>query len=316
MEPSGPKDMKKTAFIILCSFFSLSQGCASFFFFDPRKEFVSNPAVAANGYRDVFFRTSDNVRLNGWFMNSRTARKGTIIYLHGYSQNISSQADKVLWLTGEGYDVFAFDYRGYGRSEGSPTIEGVHKDTQAAFETVFKEVGPDEKVFVLGQSLGGAIAVYSVASSLYKERLSGLIIDCAFSSYRQIAADKISELPVFWRLGYFSGFITDEFSPVRWIDKVGNLPVVIIHAGMDEVIPVRHAFKLFSAASEPKELWIAEGKGHVLSFTDEGIKRRLVDFLTGGRGVAAGASGQGLSCLRPEGEGGQPKVYRGARPRC
>lgn len=274
--------MKKAAFLLI-SMLLLAQGCTNLFF-NPQKEFAANPTVSANEYKNVYFMSSDGVRLHGWFIKAKAGKKGTVIFLHGYSQNISIQIDKVLWLTSEGYDVFAFDYRGYGRSNGTPSLEGVHKDTNAAFKTIFDMAGTKGgKVFVLGQSLGGAIAVYSVANSPYKDRIKGLIIDCAFSSYRQIAKDKISQLPVSWPLIYLSALVEDDFSPEKWVDKIGDIPVVIIHGDKDEAVPLKHAFRLFEAADEPKELWIVKGKGHVLSFTDESIKKRLVAFLTAAR---------------------------------
>lgn len=271
--------MKKAFFFIILIFASVVSGCTSPFF-DPQKEYVLNPKASAAGHKDVFFTAKDGVRLHGWYVAASNEKKGTVLFLHGYSRNISIEISKVLWLASEGYDVFAFDYRGYGKSDGIPTIAGVHLDTQAALDTIFKIEGArTDRVFVLGQSLGGAIAIYSVANSPHKDRIKALIIDCAFSSYRDIAREQIRRLIVTWPLGYLSEFIEDDFSPVRWIGQISPVPVVIIHGDMDEAIPIRHGLSLYRAALEPKEFWIAEGKGHVRAFTDADIKSRLVAFL-------------------------------------
>lgn len=274
--------MKKAISRLILFIFMIAAcaGCSSPFFFHPQKEFVLNPNLSGTWYYDVFFSAQDGVTLHGWLIKSASLKpKGTVLFLHGYSRNISSQVNRVLWLAEQGYDVFAFDYRGYGRSEGVPTVEGVHLDTQAALRAVFRLEGEDGRVFVLGQSLGGAIAVYSVANSPYKNRVKGLIIDCAFSSYRTIASEKITQMLITWPLKYLSGLVDDSYSPVKWISKVSPVPVVIIHGDMDTSVPLRHGFSLYRAASEPKELWIAEGKEHVRSLTDEGLKKRLLNFL-------------------------------------
>ena len=82
--------------------------------------------------------TPDGLKLHGWHLKAKDKSRGTILQLHGNAENISTHVNSVLWLALEGYDVFNFDYRGYGKSEGSPTLDGVHIDARAALETVLK----------------------------------------------------------------------------------------------------------------------------------------------------------------------------------
>ena len=100
----------------------------------PERARQQPPAARLFLPENVFFKTSDGLALHGWFLKARDAR-GTVLVLHGNAENISTHASGVLWLVPEGFNVFIFDYRGYGRSEGRPTVAGVHKDADAALET-------------------------------------------------------------------------------------------------------------------------------------------------------------------------------------
>ena len=122
-------------FFLICSLI-LSTGC-SYLFFYPQRKLINNPYLQDVDYRDIFFKTPDGLMLHGWFLKSSEESKGTILFLHGNAENISTHVNNVLWLVENGFDVLIFDYRGYGKSEGDPTLEGVHVDAEAALNTLF-----------------------------------------------------------------------------------------------------------------------------------------------------------------------------------
>lgn len=231
---------------------------------------------------DVFFKTPDGLTLHGWFLKAGDEAKGTILVLHGNAENVSTHINSVLWLVDEGFNVFMLDYRGYGRSEGSPTVEGVHVDAEAALETLLAMPGVDkDRVIVLGQSIGGAIAVYTVAHSPCKDRVKALVIDSAFSSYRLIAREKLGNVCITWPLQYPLSFaFNDDYSPLKWIKQVSPVPLLIIHGKQDRIVPLHHGKLLYDAATEPKELWQTSVPGHVYSFSDEKIRENLVRYLS------------------------------------
>jgi fermentation-respiration switch protein FrsA (DUF1100 family) len=274
--------MKKLSAILLLGLLICLAGCSSLFFY-PQKEHFDNPALKSASYEDVYFMTSDGLRLHGWYLKAKDKSHGTILHLHGNAENVSSHVNSVLWLTHEGYDVFTFDYRGYGRSEGSPDLRGVHRDAQAALETVLKQPGINkERLFILGQSLGGAISVYTAANSPDKNHIKALIIDSAFSSYRTIAREKIAQFILTWPFQYpLSLFFNDYYSPVKWIKNVHPIPVLIIQGDEDVVVPVHHASILYEKASYPKELWVVNGVGHIQAFAVEDIRKRFLTYLEG-----------------------------------
>jgi len=173
------------------------------------------------------------------------------------------------------------DYRGYGWSGGEPSLEGVHRDAAAALEKLFSlpETDPD-RVAVLGQSLGGSIAVYTVAQSPRKDRIRTLVIDSAFSSYRRIAREKLSDFWLTWPFQYpLSWTVNDDYSAERWIGQVSPMPVLILHGLDDPVVPTHHGRILNDAARDPKGLWLTARQGHVQSFGGDAVRAQFVRYL-------------------------------------
>ncbi len=256
-------------------------GCDSYFFY-PSKELLPNPALERVAREDVFVRTPDGVRLHGWLLRPTAEPLGTVLFLHGNAENVSTHVNSVLWLALSGYRVFLVDYRGYGRSEGKATMAGVHTDALAAIDALFRmdEVDKD-RVVVLGQSLGGAIAIYAVANSPHKARIKALVVDSAFSGYREIAREKVAQVSLFKPFrSPLACLVTDRYSPRLWIGRVAPVPVLVIHGDADRVVPPAHGERLYALAGEPKALWIVPGAGHIQAFASPDVRARLLRFLS------------------------------------
>jgi fermentation-respiration switch protein FrsA (DUF1100 family) len=260
---------------------ALQTGCTHLFF-KPSKEFVISPEVTKYSPVDVFFKSSDGVKLHGWYFRSKEER-GSILICHGNVENISTHVLLDLWLVDAGYNLFIFDYRGYGKSEGTPDVRGINRDAEAALETlVFSLPRADRgNVIVFGKSLGGAVAVYTVANSPCKDRVKALILDSVFSSYRAIAREKIADSIIGWPFQYpLSWLINDDFSPVKFIGKVSPVTIVIIHGKADDIVPERHGRIMYDAALQPREFWETTVPGHVKAQADEAIRNKILDFLS------------------------------------
>jgi fermentation-respiration switch protein FrsA (DUF1100 family) len=267
----------------------MATGCSSLFF-HPSREMQEGPAVKLFPHRDVVFQASDGMVLHGWYFPAENAR-GSILVLHGNAQNLSTHVNSVLWLVKEGLNIFIIDYRGYGWSGGEPSLEGVHRDAAAALEKLFSLPETDQdRVVVLGQSLGGSIAVYTVVQSPRKDRIRALVIDSAFSSYRRIAREKLNDFWLTWPFQVpLSWTVSDAYSAENWIGQVAPVPVLILHGLDDPVVPTHHGRLLNEAAREPKAFWLTARPGHIQSFGDEAVRLQLVRYLDKSLGQQAGA---------------------------
>jgi hypothetical protein len=263
---------------LLCTL--IPTGC-SFLFFYPQKQLLTNPVALSFSPENVFFKTEDGLTLHGWFFRAGPDAKATVLVLHGNAENISTHVNSVLWLINEGFNVFIFDYRGYGRSEGKPALHGLHRDAEAALKKLhgLPDVGLD-RIIVLGQSLGGSVAVYTVANIAYRQHIKALIIDSAFSSYRRIAREKLGDFSLTWPFQYPLSFLFNNFySAEKWIGKVSPVPVLILHGERDTIVPTHHAERLFDIANSPKELWLLPAAGHIQSFASDIVRQQVVEYV-------------------------------------
>lgn len=260
---------------------TLLSGCGRFFFY-PEPELRENLYAAAFDPQDVYFTTVDDVRLHAWLIRAKED-KGTILVLHGNAENLSTHINSVLWLVPNGYNIFMFDYRGYGRSEGRPNIPRLQLDADAAIDTLFHMQGINtDRVFVIGQSLGGAVAIPAVARSPYRGRIRALIIDSAFADYRMILKEKLGHVWLTWPLQYpLSYTVNNDYSPLKWVKGVSPTSILIIHSRLDSIVPVHHGRLIYDTANQPKAVWFLESPGHVASFADPVIQKRFLEYLSG-----------------------------------
>jgi hypothetical protein len=260
---------------------ALLAGCNGVFFFpDPAR--MSSPDQLGLKYEDVYLPANDDTRLHAWFLPAVGKAIGTILFLHGNAENIGTHIMSVHWLPAQGFNVFLLDYRGYGDSSGKPSVEGVQDDVDSAMRTLLArpDVDPD-RIVMFGQSLGGAIAIYNVTHSPYRQHIRALAVESAFASYRQIAREKLAAFWLTWPLQYpLSWLISDQYSPAGAVAGISPIPLLIIHGDHDPIVPVAHGKRLFELAREPKQLWIVPGGGHIQAFQHRDYRDRFVAYLT------------------------------------
>lgn len=255
-------------------------GCAGLFFY-PERDHYLDPADHDIAYEDVEFQASDGVRLHGWWLPASGEPRGTVLFLHGNAQNISTHIAAVYWLPDQDFNVFMPDYRGFGKSEGRPDFAGVHRDAEAALAIARDRADSDGTgLAVFGQSLGGAIAITLVAEAGERYGVDALVADSPFSSYRGIAREKFAEVWLTWPLQYpLSWTISDRFAPIDFIADVSPIPVLLMAGDQDVIVPPHHAEALYQAARPPKEIRRASSAGHTQSLTVRGEREYLVDWL-------------------------------------
>jgi len=212
----------------------------------PTREIEFTPEIINLSYEDIYFSTEDNVKLNAWFLPAKDS-KFTLLFCHGNGGNICHRIEKIRALNALGLDVFIFDYRGYGKSDGRPSEQGFYRDISAAYEYLVseKKISPD-RIVLYGESLGGAVAIDLAA----RVHVKALITEATFSSTKDVARVVFPYFPVF--------LISSKFDSLNKIKNI-KAPKLIIHSQNDEIIPFVQSEKLFNAAPEPKKRLILIG---------------------------------------------------------
>jgi uncharacterized protein len=265
--------------LILSLTFCLS-GCMPAFF-QPSTAIYHTPGQFGLEYEPVEMHAADGTELFAWFLPARGAPRATVLYLHGNGENISTQFANVAWLPRIGYNVLALDYRGYGGSQGRPSLAGVQLDIDAAMRTLLARPDVDpQRIIVFGQSLGAALAVHYVARSSYRASVRLVILDSPFSDYRLIAREKMAGFFLTWPFQWLPRMTVDnDFSPVNSIEALSPIPVLFIHGEEDLIVPLHHSQRLYERAREPKQLWVVPETGHIQAVRSRDMRRRRTEYL-------------------------------------
>jgi fermentation-respiration switch protein FrsA (DUF1100 family) len=199
---------------------------------------------------NVHFAAADGTKLHGWFAPHENPT-AVILYCHGNAGNVTHRIDAIRALHDRvGAAVFVFDYRGYGRSEGKPDEPGVLADARAARTWLAKRTGvTPERIVLMGESLGGAVAV-----DLAVDGARALILEHTFSSIPDVAAHHYPWLPV--RL-----LMKTQFDSLAKIARYHG-PLFQSHGERDSIVPLESGRRLFDAANEPKKFLLIEGGNH------------------------------------------------------
>jgi fermentation-respiration switch protein FrsA (DUF1100 family) len=261
-------------------FFTITLAGCTQIFFQPNRAQVITPEQLGLAHEEVRFSSAGGPELHGWFLPAKGEAAGTVLFLHGNAENISTHIVSVAWLPARGFNVFLFDYRGYGASDGKPTLEGIQQDIDAAMHLLLARTDIDRNgIIVFGQSLGGALASYYVAHSNVREHVRALVIDSAFSSYTGIVREKLASTWLTWPFQWLPSLTVDErFNPLPAMNMISPIPLLVIQGDRDSIVPPHHAQRFYDAAREPKQLWIVAGAGHIQALGEEVQRDRLVNY--------------------------------------
>jgi len=222
--------------------------------FFPMKTVEVTPRAGGMDFREVFFEASDGVVLCGWFIPAGGS-SATLLLCHGNAGNIGHRLEKIALFHKMGLNVFIFDYRGYGKSKGTPNEKGLYRDGEAAYRYLIETEGiSPQDVILYGASLGAAVAIDIASRSEFRV----LITEEAFTSMKDMVRIIYPFLPHFILESRL-----DSISKIRDIDR----PKLIIHSVNDEIVPFSLGEKLFDAAAPPKEFLKVRG-GHNTAFMD------------------------------------------------
>lgn len=255
---------------IICLLLALS-GCSSLLFY-PEHGQPFTPERARLEYRDVTLTTADGLKLHGWWLPVKpgVAVKGTVLHLHGNGGNLAWHLGGSWWLPEQGYQVLMVDYRGYGLSEGEPSLPAIYQDIDAAFQWLDQAPEVQGKPLVLlGQSLGGALAVHYLVEHPQRQRqLKALVLDGVPASYRDVGRFALSTSWLTWPFQVpLSWLVPDGDSAISSVAQLNGVPKLIYHSLDDPIVPLSNGIRLYQAAPPPRVLQLTRG-GHVQTFAD------------------------------------------------
>jgi esterase/lipase len=244
-----------------------------FFIIFPSRNLPAIPSDFHLQYEEVFFRTSDSVRLQAWLIKGEPSEawKGiTFVLFPGNKGTMSDFTEPMSHLAKAGFNIFLFGYRGFGKSQKRrPTEKGVYKDSEGACRYLVKERGLSlENTVFFGQSLGCAMA--SFAASRFCPR--ALILEGGFPSLVEVVARAVKWMPL-------RTLTTSRFDTRKFLKRVG-CPVLILHSRDDRAIPLSDADVLFDAVSSQKKKVVVSGphaKG--LDYDRANVLKEIIQFL-------------------------------------
>ena len=228
----------------------------------PVRTLDATPADMGLEYEDVYFETSDGVTLHGWYVpgpgdaSAGSGQAQCVVWFHGNAGNIGHRVHNLALMHARvGASVFLFDYRGYGRSGGSPSEQGLYLDAEAAVEQAKARCGvADDGIVLFGRSLGGAVAVEMATRRPFR----AVVVESAFTSVKQMA--RVSNSVI-------SRFLPPFVIVKARYDNLAKIPsalspVLIVHGDADGTVPHHMGLELYGAAPEPKAVHVVEGAGH------------------------------------------------------
>ncbi len=220
---------------------------------------------------EVWLDTSDGVRVHGLYARG-DGSVGDLLFFHGNAGNLYDRLDNVALLLQLGLNVLIMDYRGYGKSEGSPSESALYADGWLAYRHLTESRGVDPaRLILFGRSLGSTVAVELAT----REPAAAVILESAFTSAGELGRVHYGFLPAM-----LFRALTHQFDSLSKVPSL-KAPVLYIHGSVDNIVPSSMGRRLYDASPEPKEWYEIERAGHndTLWLGGREYARRLSEFV-------------------------------------
>lgn len=272
---------------ILSIIFLISLSSCTNMFFQPLRQHLASPEQYGIEYEDVTFKGSNGLNLHGWWfpadLQENETAMANVLFVHGNAENISTHSGLAYWLIQHKYNVFIFDYRGYGKSEGEVNLPGALDDISRARNylvqrgSVVKKSSEKKKLFIVAHSLGASMSIYSLAK--HPDNVDGAIMVSPFSSYPDVAQQMLAKRWFTWPFQWLA-FLTvnGEYDPIDYVSALPLIPKLYVYSEEDKVIHPDHIKKLYKHSSGNKFIERLKGK-HNSIFAYEENQKKIISYL-------------------------------------
>lgn len=243
--------------VLYCLLFS---GCLDSVIYHPDKNFPSMSALPFSK-EDVYIQLNETVTLHGWFINSEKADY-TLCYFHGNAGNIADRVEKIRLFHNIPLSVFIIDYRGYGKSTGTPSENGLYEDAKASWNYLIdtRKLSPNS-IILYGESLGCPVVLHLANQT----NPAGIIVDSSFTD--------IPSMVKFHSSGCMTVFFSERYPAIEYIQKI-YIPILILHSRYDETAPFWMGQKLYNACPSNKKYFVELKGGHNNNFIVDSVAYR------------------------------------------
>lgn len=250
-------------------------------------EGATSPVAAGLPHgEELRIATDDGVSLHAWWVpappgggEGAAERCGSVVFFHGNAGSLVERGFIADRLSRRGFDALLVDYRGYGRSGGTPGEEGLYADGRAALRHVREDRDvPAGRIAVAGHSLGSAVAAHVAAGT--DPAPGAVVLTGTFPAMPELARHAYPLLPA----PLFRGWSTNRFDVLSDVGKLEGVPTLVARGGLDTLVPRAHTRAVFEALPGPRRWHEATAAGHDDLWDDEGFWRELDGFLRGALG--------------------------------
>lgn len=248
-------------------------GCSSLLFHPDDHRYSK---ITSTPYRSLHFLSEDHTSLHALWITPESQSQGVVVLAHGNAQNLSAHLIGWMWMVKAGYELFIFDYRGFGASQGEVDLQGSIADTRAALQYAREQT--QTPLIVVGQSIGGAIMLNAL-STLPDLHVRLCIIDSTYSRLQDIGVEVMQRSMItwpFWWLSYLA--LSSRYDPIDTLLHV-KVPLLFVAGSSDAMILPNHSWQLFETAPSPKMFWLVKGAGHINVFDQPHMQKELLEFL-------------------------------------
>jgi len=201
--------------------------------------------------------TQDNIELLSWYHNKNINNYKTILFLHGNAGSLKNRIHKINHFKDVNVNFLLLAWRGFSGNDGKPTEEGLYEDARSAINWLKSKGIKENNIIIYGESLGTGVAI-EIAQ---KKNFSGIILESPFTSMIDAAKDKYPYLPV--RL-----ILKDKYESNKKIKNI-NIPILIMHGKIDNIVPFYMGKKMYELANEPKYFYFSEYDNHMMEYNEK-----------------------------------------------